>query len=138
MQRKTNLFEPRVELKRLGPNSYFGELALINDEPRSATITVVSDHAKCLKMTKAKFDEIITVTKMFNAKRSTLSEIITEKIALFKPLSSVTRGRLLESMNNVSFSAGAYICRQVISSLSIAFTFRAILIFAILIVLPLP
>lgn len=87
----------------------------------------MSDHAKCLKMTKAKFDEIITVTKMFNAKRSTLSEIVTEKIALFKPLSSVTRGRLLESMNNVSFSAGAYICRQVISSLSIAFTFGAIL-----------
>lgn len=87
---------------------------MINEEPRSATITVISAHAKCLKMTKMKFDEILSLTKMFQVgSRSSLSEGITEKVALFKSLSAATRTKLLESMSKMSFSPGTYICRQV-------------------------
>ena len=109
-----NNYEPRKEVKRLKANSHFGELALLNEEPRSATITVISETAKCLKMTKSKFDEIMAVTKMFvPGVRSVMSEGITDKIPLFKSLSAATRAKLLESMSNMTFSPGAYICRQV-------------------------
>jgi hypothetical protein len=101
-------------LKKLYATSYFGELALINEEPRSASITVASDTAKCLKMTKSKFDEITFLTKMFNVnRRSELSEEMTEKITLLKSLSVANRTKLLESMSKMTFSPGAYICRQV-------------------------
>ena len=101
-------------MKKLFANSHFGELALLNEEPRSATITVTSETAKCLKMTKAKFDEIIAVTKMFNAgSRTVISDGAADKVPLFKTLSAATRVKLLENMGDVVFSPGSYICRQV-------------------------
>lgn len=114
VQRKANIYEPAKELKRLKANSHFGELALVNEEPRSATITVLSDTAKCLKMTKAKFDEIMSVTKMFNmgGTRTIINEGVTDKIPLFKSLSAATRVKFLESMTNMTFKPGSYICRQ--------------------------
>jgi CRP-like cAMP-binding protein len=39
---------------RLGAGSYFGERALLTDEPRAATITAVAD-SKCLAMDRAAF-----------------------------------------------------------------------------------
>lgn len=101
-------------MKKLRANSHFGELALLNEEPRSATITVISETAKCLKMTKTKFDEIIAVTKMFNAgSRTVIADGATDKVPLFKTLSAATRVKLLENMGDIVFSPGSYICRQV-------------------------
>ena len=34
---------PRVEMARLGPGSFIGEVALMTDQPRSATVTAVAD-----------------------------------------------------------------------------------------------
>eukprot|EP00596_Hydrurales_sp_CCMP1899_P009951 CAMPEP_0119053512 /NCGR_PEP_ID=MMETSP1177-20130426/74473_1 /TAXON_ID=2985 /ORGANISM="Ochromonas sp, Strain CCMP1899" /LENGTH=600 /DNA_ID=CAMNT_0007033483 /DNA_START=112 /DNA_END=1911 /DNA_ORIENTATION=+ len=114
VHRKANMYEPSKELKRLKANSYFGELALVNEEPRSATITVISATAKCLTMTKARFDEIMSVTKMFSmgGARATINEGVTDKIPLFKSLSAATRVKLLESVTNMAFKPGSYICRQ--------------------------
>jgi hypothetical protein len=51
---------------------------------------------------------------MFNVnRRSELSEEMTEKITLLKSLSVANRTKLLESMSKMTFSPGAYICRQV-------------------------
>lgn len=41
----------------LGPHRLFGEVALMTEEPRNASIYVVSDTAKCLKLTRDKFKE---------------------------------------------------------------------------------
>lgn len=45
--------------------------------------------------------------------RSVMNEGVTDKIPLFKSLSAATRAKLLESMSTMTFSPGAYICRQV-------------------------
>lgn len=45
------------KLATLGPNRLFGEVALITDEPRNASIYIESDAAKCLKLTRDKFKE---------------------------------------------------------------------------------
>ena len=45
------------KLATLGPNRLFGEVALVTDEPRNASIYIESDTAKCLKLTRDKFKE---------------------------------------------------------------------------------
>jgi CRP-like cAMP-binding protein len=41
----------------IGPHRLFGEVSLMTDEPRNASIYVVSDTAKCLLLTREKFQE---------------------------------------------------------------------------------
>jgi len=43
---------------RLGPGSFFGEMALISGQPRSADVTAL-DYSKFLKLTVDDFDEIL-------------------------------------------------------------------------------
>ncbi len=47
------------ELSRLGGRESFGEMALLDNEPRSATITAVSD-VTCLKIEREEFYELMS------------------------------------------------------------------------------
>jgi CRP/FNR family cyclic AMP-dependent transcriptional regulator len=47
------------ELTRLGEKESFGEMALLDNEPRSATVTAVSD-ATCLKIDRDEFYELMS------------------------------------------------------------------------------
>lgn len=46
------------ELARLGPGDFFGEMALLNDKPRSATVRTIGD-VGVLKLDKADFRQLI-------------------------------------------------------------------------------
>ena len=46
-------------LCRFGPRQYFGERALLRNEPRAATVRVVSKDAKALALDKARKVEIV-------------------------------------------------------------------------------
>ncbi len=46
------------ERRRLGPGDYFGEVALLNDSPRSATITAESE-LRCYGMTSWDFKPLV-------------------------------------------------------------------------------
>jgi cAMP-dependent protein kinase regulator len=41
------------------PGDYFGELALLNNKPRAATVVVVSDQAKVVSMTRTSFSNLL-------------------------------------------------------------------------------
>lgn len=114
--RKTDVndkYEHPKLLRHLYQNSYFGEIALLTSEPRSATITVVSDVAKCLSLTKSKFDQIINVIKKVKEEaRRTIGRDIVAKLKVFKDLSPRDKEILLESMAPIIFMPGTYICRQ--------------------------
>jgi CRP-like cAMP-binding protein len=50
--------EEKVVLTQLGENDYFGEMALITGEPRSATVETLSE-VECLRLEKSGFDQLI-------------------------------------------------------------------------------
>ena len=45
----------RTELSRLGSAQYFGEISLLLDQPRAATVTALED-TKCVKLDRARSD----------------------------------------------------------------------------------
>jgi cAMP-dependent protein kinase regulator len=56
-QRRTD-DSPNVEVGRLGPADYFGEIALLLDRPRAATV-VAKGHLKCVKLDRGRFERLL-------------------------------------------------------------------------------
>lgn len=101
------------EVARLGSGASFGEVALLTEEPRSATITVTSLTALCLRMTKEMFDNIIAATQ---ASHQVAGEMISKEavnsVPLFKKLTQATKNKLLAALTLVTYPPQSYICRQ--------------------------
>lgn len=116
LQRKMNPKDPTEvskELAHLKRNAHFGEIALLTADPRSATITVTSEEAKCLKMTKAKFDELLATTNnLTQESRRQIGKDVLDTVPLFKSLSTLNKKKLLEAMMPMTYLPGSYICRQ--------------------------
>uniref|UniRef100_A0A915IKB8 cAMP-dependent protein kinase regulatory subunit n=1 Tax=Romanomermis culicivorax TaxID=13658 RepID=A0A915IKB8_ROMCU len=56
-QRRTDDSEPQL-VGQLGPSEYFGEIALLLDRPRAATV-VAKTPLKCIKMDRARFERVM-------------------------------------------------------------------------------
>jgi len=114
--KKNNVKDPDEqpkELVRLGADSYFGHLALVTDEPRSATITAVSDVVKCLTMNKAIFQSIRDQSEALSALgREKIGLEVLKNLPNFQNLTLSVRKDLLKAMKSVPFPANTYICRQ--------------------------
>ncbi|CAF2643996.1 unnamed protein product [Rotaria sp. Silwood2] len=50
--------EPAVEVSKLGPSDYFGEIALLFDRPRAATVKAKGP-LKCVKMDRGRFERVL-------------------------------------------------------------------------------
>jgi cAMP-dependent protein kinase regulator len=50
--------EPAVEVSRLGPSDYFGEIALLFDRPRAATVKAKGP-LRCVKMDRNRFERVL-------------------------------------------------------------------------------
>uniref|UniRef100_A0A8W8MIY2 Cyclic nucleotide-binding domain-containing protein n=1 Tax=Magallana gigas TaxID=29159 RepID=A0A8W8MIY2_MAGGI len=57
LQRRSENDEP-VEVGRLGVSDYFGEIALLLDRPRAATV-VARGPLKCVKLDRARFERVL-------------------------------------------------------------------------------
>jgi cAMP-dependent protein kinase regulator len=57
LQRRSENEEP-VEVGKLGPSDYFGEIALLLDRPRAATV-VARGILKCVKMDRTRFERVL-------------------------------------------------------------------------------
>jgi cAMP-dependent protein kinase regulator len=57
LQRRSDNEEP-VEVGKLGPSDYFGEIALLLDRPRAATV-ISRGQLKCVKLDRARFERVL-------------------------------------------------------------------------------
>lgn len=57
LQQRGEGTEP-TEVGRLGPSDYFGEIALLLDRPRAATV-VARGPLKCVKLDRARFERVL-------------------------------------------------------------------------------
>lgn len=57
LQSKGDNEEP-VEVGKLGPSDYFGEIALLLDRPRAATV-VAKGQLKCVKLDRGRFERVL-------------------------------------------------------------------------------
>lgn len=105
--------EAPKELVKLGKNAHFGEISLLTAEPRSATVTVISNEAKCLRMTKARFDELLATTNQIQQEnRKLIGRDVLDTVPLFKSLTSSNKKKLLDAMVPMTYHSNSYICRQ--------------------------
>lgn len=105
--------EESKELAQLSRNQFFGEIALMTTEPRSASVVVLSNTCKCLTMTKGKFDELLATTNKLHAEnRRLIGKDVLDTVPLFESLSTSHKSKLLDVMLFVTFLPNTYICRH--------------------------
>lgn len=94
-------------------NSVFGEMSITTNVPRSATITVISSDAVCLKMSQAVFNEALQLGKRTIAEaRAVLSRSAVEKIPFFSEMAESQKEKMVQSLQIITFAEDSYICKQ--------------------------
>ena len=100
-------------LCKLSDNSYFGEIALLTDESRSATVTVISDTAKIHAIHKKQFEELMrAMPNVLQESRLLLHKDVLDRIPIFQGLTALNKKRITDAMQSINFNAGTYICTQ--------------------------
>jgi CRP-like cAMP-binding protein len=89
---------PRVEMARLGPSSFIGEVALITDQPRSAT-AVVARPSEILKIDRGTLSRVLAshgevLTAVLRFVRDRLVDRWTRTSPLFRPFDDTARAEL--------------------------------------------
>ena len=105
--------EVAQELVRLGDFAYFGEIALVTNEKRSATITAGPGGLELLVMTKDEFDKYLqTHSTVHQSSRLTRGREVVASIPIFQMLSEDERDEMLATMTSMQYKSGTYICAQ--------------------------
>ena len=103
--------EPTV-LAKLPKNTHFGEIALLTEEPRSATVTALEDCICCL-MKKKRFDEIVATSNAKQARhRYNVGKSVLSVVPTFSKFSPAYKDIVLEVMQPLHFPPGSYICKE--------------------------
>mmetsp|Transcript_26578 Transcript_26578/g.71249 ORF Transcript_26578/g.71249 Transcript_26578/m.71249 type:complete len:712 (+) Transcript_26578:95-2230(+) len=116
VSRKTdpdNDYEKDKELARLQEKAFFGEIALITTEKRSATVCASETGLKLLRMNKTTFQEIVAQEqKMVQKSRAIHGREIVASIPIFQGLKAAERDKMLENMTSMHYAPNTYICAQ--------------------------
>lgn len=88
---------------------YFGELALLYNNPRAATVMVSSNDAALWSISRDVFNNVVKSAMMLEKQRC---EKILESVPLLQGLTSLDRSRIADAIKSKEYSAGEYIIRQ--------------------------
>ncbi len=101
---------PRVEMARLGPGAFLGEVALMTDQPRSATVTAIGD-AELLRIDRATLSRVLAehgdiLTAVLRFVRERLVDRWTRTSPLFRPFNPQERAALASRFKFLEIDAG--------------------------------
>ena len=89
-------------MKKYSPGEVFGELALMYNAPRAATITAVDD-CELYSLDRESFNKIVKTSAM---KRRDRYEDFLDKIELLKTLDSYERSKICDCLETETFTKG--------------------------------
>jgi len=106
--------EEPIFITKFGPNSTFGEMSLVTDELRSATVTVCSESASVLQLTRQIFEELMEADKKITneVQEKMTYNVIHHSCSLFTALPALSKRLLKDKLTQSTFPPGAFICRQ--------------------------
>ena len=88
-------------------------VALLSEEKRNASIVVVSETARALKMTKAVFDYVIqSSNKITEQNQRMIAQVVLDTIPMFQKVPSHQRKAIVAAMNHVHYQPNQYLFRQ--------------------------
>lgn len=96
-------------LKEYNPGESFGELALLYNAPRAATITCSSDTCELWSLDRNTFNHIIK--KAVQVKREKYDDFL-ERVEILKCMEKFERTKLADAFHEEWFENGDYIIRQ--------------------------
>ncbi|HEY1815533.1 MAG TPA: cyclic nucleotide-binding domain-containing protein [Kofleriaceae bacterium] len=101
---------PRVEMARLGPGAFLGEVALMTDQPRSATVIALGD-AELLRIDRATLSRVLAehgdiLTAVLRFVRERLVDRWTRTSPLFRPFNPQERAALASRFKFLEIEAG--------------------------------
>ena len=102
---------PRVEMQRLGPGAFIGEVALMIDQPRSATITAIGD-AELLRIDRVTLSNVLAnhgelLAAVLRFVRDRLVERWTRTSPLFRPFDPDQRAQLASRFTFLEVESGS-------------------------------
>ena len=116
VSRKMRPDDPREEpqeLVRLGEFAFFGEIALVTNERRSATITAAKGGLQLLVMNKDEFEKHLQKKEDVSQRsRNVRGKEVVASIPIFQMLSEKEREEMLEVMVPMQYKPSTYICAQ--------------------------
>ena len=111
--------QPDKVLAKIGANAFFGELALLTDEPRSASIVADPDAdgpLELLKMVRGDFQRLFAGSDTLRSANSNLKERraweVLSGLGLFASLPEMVVRDVVSAMKIVKYQPGTYIVQQ--------------------------
>ena len=98
-----------THLKVYNPGESFGELALLYNVPRAATITVKSDECELFSLDRNTFNSI--VKESIEKKRDKYDEFL-ERVEILKCMSQYERTKLADAFKEEWYEEGAVIIKE--------------------------
>jgi cAMP-dependent protein kinase regulator len=96
-------------IRSYSPGDYFGELALLYNAPRAATIKAIKNNVVLYSLDRLTFNHIV---KDSTIKRRDKYEEMLRKVKVLDSLDSVERGKLIDAVSEHSFKEGEKIIKQ--------------------------
>jgi CRP-like cAMP-binding protein len=101
---------PRVEMARMGPGSFIGEVALMTDQPRSATVAATVD-AELLRIDRTTLSRVLAehgevLSAVLRFVRDRLVDRWTRTSALFRPFDASERAHLASRFKFLEIAGG--------------------------------